>query len=633
MRGEKGFFFILILVLLSSSYCGDDNGGSVCGNNKCEIDENGDNCPQDCQTVCGNGKKEGSEECDGMDLGGATCESLGFAGGILGCSSECKYLTLNCQTLCGNGVIDEGEECDRTNLNNKSCVDLGFQRGVLRCGADCKFDTTRCSNQSGIGGRCSQDSDCYYGVCLNEEGFGFPGGYCIDQCGQDGSCPDPASVCVAVGMYYLCVKQCNPQNPDCRAGYECVDIGEGMGACWPNCTEDSQCEETGNCDTEEGSESQGFCICGEGTHLDEERGECVNDTCEYLRCEERGMSCNPSYSRNEEGDIASCDACLDPSYTMAEDYCYPQGANYGGECRSRKDCPGEHFDNVRCIKTTGGYCVTINECNSEGQPCNNLQGSVCVFNQDYNLYNCVASCNADSDCRPGYFCRDFRGVKGCWPIADCDTRGCNDTNSNVEYYCDANGEQGYRYCWKDGCSGDPCMGKENATGDCFRIKDSYICECNDGYLWISDISSCQACSSYYRDLGLISSPHRERNQNSCVDGTTIYSPGPRSSCIEYPEEGAEIVYRIVLPPNTTVVVSMTPQTNNVDVALYVITTCGDIMAENSCVVGADEGIGGEEERVTLNNSTNSEQEYYIVADTYSEDSSTCGIFDLEIIPQ
>src|SRR5690242_3235346 len=37
-------------------------------------------------TLCGNGSIDAGEACDGDDLGGATCESLGLAGGAIGCS-------------------------------------------------------------------------------------------------------------------------------------------------------------------------------------------------------------------------------------------------------------------------------------------------------------------------------------------------------------------------------------------------------------------------------------------------------------------------------------------------------------------------------------------------------------------
>ncbi len=46
--------------------------------------------------VCGNGVREGSEACDGADLGGATCASLGLGSGTLACTGQCAYNTSGC---------------------------------------------------------------------------------------------------------------------------------------------------------------------------------------------------------------------------------------------------------------------------------------------------------------------------------------------------------------------------------------------------------------------------------------------------------------------------------------------------------------------------------------------------------
>lgn len=49
------------------------------------------------QEFCGNDIKEGSEQCDGTDLGGATCSSLiSGTSGSLSCKSDCIYDTSNC---------------------------------------------------------------------------------------------------------------------------------------------------------------------------------------------------------------------------------------------------------------------------------------------------------------------------------------------------------------------------------------------------------------------------------------------------------------------------------------------------------------------------------------------------------
>jgi hypothetical protein len=48
---------------------------------------------------CGNGDREGSEECDGSDLAGQSCSSLGFpGGGTLRCAPGCAVDTSGCNT-------------------------------------------------------------------------------------------------------------------------------------------------------------------------------------------------------------------------------------------------------------------------------------------------------------------------------------------------------------------------------------------------------------------------------------------------------------------------------------------------------------------------------------------------------
>jgi hypothetical protein len=54
-------------------------------------------------SVCGNNIKEGGEQCDGTDLGGATCQSLGFSGGTLSCSASCNFNTSACISGGGGG--------------------------------------------------------------------------------------------------------------------------------------------------------------------------------------------------------------------------------------------------------------------------------------------------------------------------------------------------------------------------------------------------------------------------------------------------------------------------------------------------------------------------------------------------
>jgi Protein of unknown function (DUF1566) len=45
---------------------------------------------------CGNGVVDSSEQCDGSNLNGQTCQSQGFAGGTLSCTSSCTFNTSGC---------------------------------------------------------------------------------------------------------------------------------------------------------------------------------------------------------------------------------------------------------------------------------------------------------------------------------------------------------------------------------------------------------------------------------------------------------------------------------------------------------------------------------------------------------
>ena len=81
--------------------------------------------------TCGNGLKEFGEDCDGADLGGATCPDRGCdPGGLLACSSTCTFDTVLCTgcPVCGDGACELGEDC-------------------LSCGADCDFaSSAACGN-------------------------------------------------------------------------------------------------------------------------------------------------------------------------------------------------------------------------------------------------------------------------------------------------------------------------------------------------------------------------------------------------------------------------------------------------------------------------------------------------------
>ncbi len=155
----------------------------VCGNGAREVDEKCDGtdlggltckdlgyiegklwCNADCTLNfsycvgvpenCGNGVKNEGEECDGQDLGNVTCESFGYAGGVLSCTDQCRYDRSQCvgaQDRCGNGLIDINEQCDGTNLNDFTCENFGYYGGTLTCDSSCQFDLGGCNGMCGDG--------------------------------------------------------------------------------------------------------------------------------------------------------------------------------------------------------------------------------------------------------------------------------------------------------------------------------------------------------------------------------------------------------------------------------------------------------------------------------------------------
>jgi hypothetical protein len=105
-----------------------------------------------CTSICcGDGIKNGSEQCDGTDLGSGhttACSSFGLSGaGPVKCNADCSLNTAACtaSTNCGNGVVEPPEQCEGEFLNGNSCESLGYEAGTLVCNAQCTYDVSSCS--------------------------------------------------------------------------------------------------------------------------------------------------------------------------------------------------------------------------------------------------------------------------------------------------------------------------------------------------------------------------------------------------------------------------------------------------------------------------------------------------------
>jgi hypothetical protein len=162
---------------------------------------------------CGDGLVGPEEACDGSNLVGETCVSLGFIGGTLGCAEDCKdFDTSNCEmSSCGNGVLDEGELCDGPELNGQTCVSVGFAGGQLGCGDNCiTFDVSGCVDASCGNGVIEQGEVCDGNnlggqSCLSQ---GFAGGtlLCNGSCTgfNTAGCVNDSGDCCTDNLYPGC---------------------------------------------------------------------------------------------------------------------------------------------------------------------------------------------------------------------------------------------------------------------------------------------------------------------------------------------------------------------------------------------------------------------------------------------
>jgi DNA-binding beta-propeller fold protein YncE len=181
---------------------GSDLGGSSCSDGGCSSGTPA--CNASCKldfagcsacSECGNGIQEVGEDCDGSDLGGGTCQNQGFyCGSGVSCRSDCSYDTSSCIAgACGDELVQAacGELCDGSEVGGETCQSLGWGSGDLGCQSNCTaLDESECSvcDNDGV---CEVGENC--GNCPSDCTGGGPscGNHiCEIDAGEDcGGCP------------------------------------------------------------------------------------------------------------------------------------------------------------------------------------------------------------------------------------------------------------------------------------------------------------------------------------------------------------------------------------------------------------------------------------------------------------
>lgn len=227
----------------------------------------------DPHPACGNGVAEGAEGCDGADLRGASCESLGQGTGLLTCVN-CKLDNTGCEvrsSFCGDGVVDpEKEGCDGADLRQATCEILGYEGGTLSCTATCQLDTDGCTSTTPVavcGNGSVEEAELCDGLNLRSQScqslLGQASGTlrCTTMCTLDASdCTLHRAVCgdgAADGA-----ESCDGAD---LQGYTCETVGfePGKLACTTGCTFDTSGCGTAvtGCDGQGGSGGTGSACC------------------------------------------------------------------------------------------------------------------------------------------------------------------------------------------------------------------------------------------------------------------------------------------------------------------------------------------------------------------------------------
>ncbi len=363
-----------------------------------EIDAGSDPAdPASVPGACGNGNQEGSEQCDGADLNGQTCASLGFAGGSLSCNASCQFVTTACYD-CGDGNIDAGEQCDGANLGGETCVSQGFGGGTLTCDASCQFNTSGCStcgNGSQEGSEQCDGADLNGETCVSQ---GFAGGTLT----CNGSCQFVTSACYDCGDGDVDPgEQCDGAN---LAGETCISRGFDAGtlACDASC----QFDET----------ACTLITCGNGTIEAGEDCDGANlngQTCVLQGFDAGTLGCGANCQFVTTGCYECGDGSIDPGEAC-------DGANLAGEtCASQGFDGGTLACNASCQLDTSA-CYECGDGDVDpGEQCDgaNLDGETCqTLGFDAGTLACDAGCLFD--------------------VAGCSFAVCGDANLDPGEECD-----------------------------------------------------------------------------------------------------------------------------------------------------------------------------------------------------
>ncbi|MDY0003597.1 MAG: hypothetical protein RBU30_20025 [Polyangia bacterium] len=359
----KTVSLVTIGVLLVGA-CGDDDGGA---NNQNQSNQNNQS-----QSVCGNGTREGSEECDDGAQNSDTTPDA--------CRSDCRL------ARCGDGALDTGEACDEGLANSDAAADACRTSCVLPTCGDGVVDVA-----------AGETCDCGNGATTMPYRCSAPNGHPDGACGE--SC-----------LSYYCGNQVLDPGEECDDGNN--SSGDG---CGPTC----KLEACGNGFLDPGEE------CDDGEASSDVLPDACRTDCTLPRCgdgvEDTGEAC-------DDGDLESGDGC---SALCRVEHCGNGVVDAGEECDDGNPTSGDGCQyNCRLPRCGDGVqdAALQEECD-EGTSNSDTSADACRT-------NCQLPRCGDGVTDTGEICDDGNSVRGDGCDPDCQGQCGNGAIDSTGELCD-----------------------------------------------------------------------------------------------------------------------------------------------------------------------------------------------------
>ncbi len=269
-----------------------------------------------CRGICGDGEIVGDEVCDGDNLNGLDCTSLGYsnaAGAV--CNFNCLLVDQReCAAVCGDGNVEPTETCDDGNdvsgdgCSNRCRIESGYTCGLVTGdGGDVYQCSAVCGDTRILGDELCDDGNTDAGdgcddTCNIEDGWtcvdvNDRNSDCVPECGDgfirgDEVCDD-GNTDADDGCSDVCEQE---------IGYLCVVTGE-TASCTPECGDglirgDEECDD----DNDAADDGCTACVVDEGWSCGAEGTPCM----QIVICGDGMIGGDEGC---DDGDTASGDGC------------------------------------------------------------------------------------------------------------------------------------------------------------------------------------------------------------------------------------------------------------------------------------------------------------------------------------